>query len=161
MSRECGDCIVCCVYPKIDAPRLQKKAMEHCPHIRLPGLVSDGLENGASKHNEVYYNCDGLENNCMLRTAGGDVPECCTGYRCCWLDGFGYQKDRPDLSLMLFDRTRAIGNAIEAKPLKDGQEQTKEGRELIKEMSRQTQKPVIVCSFYERRIRRIVGRPVL
>lgn len=157
--RTCGDCIVCCVYPSIESPELDKPAMHHCPHLRLPESTTNGLENGATSHNEVFYSCDGLENNCQIRNVGS-VPECCLGYRCCWLDGFGAEYDRPDKSLLLFDRGKRIDNAIECKPLKDGQEDTLQGREQIARMSRSTQKTVIVLSFYERRIRRIAGKPV-
>jgi hypothetical protein len=32
--RTCGDCIVCCVYLKIDVPELRKEGMRHCPHVK-------------------------------------------------------------------------------------------------------------------------------
>lgn len=159
-ARTCGDCIVCCVYPSIEAPGLSKRAMAHCPHLRLPAPALIGIEDGATRHNRVFYNCDGKENNCRLRMAHKPVPDCCTGYRCVWLDGCGGPNDRPDKSLLLFDRNRRIGNAIEAKPLADGQEETVEGTLLIDRMSQESGMTVIVCSFYERKIRRIAGRPV-
>jgi hypothetical protein len=148
-GRTCGNCVVCCVYPGIESPELVKPAMQHCPYLRLPESI---------EKNAIYYTGKNCENNCTV--IGTDKrPKCCN-YTCCWLQGFGDEEDRPDLSLILFDRTHKISNAIEAKPLVDNQEQTEEGRILIDKMSRLTGKLAIVACFGEGRIRRVVGRPV-
>lgn len=62
--------------------------------------------------------------------------------------------------MMIFDREGQIENALEAKPLDDGIQDTQAARSLIDRMSRSTGMPVIVLSFYERRILRITGSGV-
>jgi len=150
-NRSCGDCIACCVYLRIESPELNKKPMEHCPYLTLEDPVQDGVAQytGASK-----------EGNCSIYCEKSKRPECCGGYLCAWRAGHGADEDRPDRSLMLFERSKMIGNALEAKPIKDGQEDTTAGRETIDRMSVSTGFPVIVLNFYERRILRIAGRPV-
>jgi len=146
-KRTCGDCVVCCVYPRIKAPQLKKPPMQNCPYLKVSKTID-----------RIYFTGKDHEDNCMVKDTDYR-PECCE-YVCCWREGFGDEEDRPDKSLMLFDRTHKIENAIEAKPLKANHEQTEESRRLIIKMGRLTQKLVIVTSFCERRIRRIVGKPV-
>ncbi len=147
-DRDCGDCIVCCVYQGIK--ELDKGAMVHCPHVRLPG---------PTKKNQVYYTGVSTNGNCKIDNSDSR-PECCSGYKCLWLMGFGNEDDRPDKVLMLFDYTHRIENAAEGKPLKDGQEETEVGRQVIDRMSVTSGKPVVVTTFYERRIKRVAGRAI-
>jgi hypothetical protein len=149
-ERTCGDCVACCVYLNITDPKLNKRAMSHCPHLLLPGEESEG---------SVYYTGENTCGNCSVY--GTDKkPECCTDYYCAWRLGHGDEEDRPDKSLMLFDRLKGVENALEAKPLKDGQEGTEEGKAIIDRMSSSAGTPVIVLDFYERRVVRIAGRSV-
>lgn len=145
--RECGECIVCCVYPRIDDPELEKPGMRHCPNLTLPG---------PEKENEVFYTGASCE-NCRIYE---NQPKMCADYHCAWRIGFGGRNDRPDKVLMLFDNAKEIGNCLQAKPLKDDQENTEEGKAVIARMSRSAERPVIVLNFYERRIQRIEGRGV-
>ena len=84
----------------------------------------------------------------------------CSRYNCAWKHGFGDEKDRPDKSLMLFDCAHGIVNSVEAKPLKDDQQNTPEGKAVIDRFSKSMDRPVIVLDFYERRIQRIAGSSV-
>ena len=145
--RQCGDCIVCCVYPRIDDPELRKPGMAHCPHLTLPG---------SEEPNKAYY----TGRSCKNCTIYEDRPRLCEAYECAWVLGAGDDGDRPDKILMLFDRSRDIGNALEAKPLRDNQESTPEGKAAIKRMSHSMNLPVIVLNFYERRVWRVEGRGV-
>jgi len=146
--RTCGDCIVCCVYPGIK--ELDKGAMVHCPHVKLPGPI---------KENQAYYTGACVGSNCAVHDSDAK-PECCSGYKCLWLMGFGDEGDRPDKALMLFDYTHRIENAAEGKPLKQAQEDVQAGRDVADRMSRSLGKPIVVTTFYERRIKRVVGREI-
>ena len=122
--------------------------MAHCAHVRLPG---------PERENEAYYTGKGAH-NCTIYDSSAK-PDCCTGYKCSWLLGYGGDEDRPDKALMLFDDTKGIGNSLLGKPLKDGQELTREGRAVAQRMSESAGVPVIVMSFYERRPQYVVGGP--
>jgi Fe-S-cluster containining protein len=145
--RTCGDCIVCCVYQRINDPELKKDAMVHCPNLNLQEPITEGIlqYTGASCENCKIYDTQ---------------PKMCGEYQCAWRYGYGSEEDRPDRSLMLFDCSHGIGNSVEAKPLKDGQERTTEGHAVIDSMSKAMNRPAIVLNFYERRIQRIVGRAI-
>jgi hypothetical protein len=145
--RECGECIVCCVYPHIIDNDLKKEGMSHCPHLTLPG---------EEKQNEVYYTGASFK-NCKIFS---NQPKVCAKYWCSWRLGYGGEDDRPDKILMLFDNSRGIENTQEAKPLSNNQEETPEAMEAINRISHDLKCPVIVLNFYERRIKRIVGRGV-
>jgi len=140
--RECGECFVCCVYPRISS--IEKPAMTHCKHLKLPAEeIKD----------QVFYSGNGC-NNCTIYD---NQPTQCKDYQCAWLQGYGRLEDRPDKSLMLFDNSKGIENALEAKPLKPNQENTRRGIAAINAMSSSTNVPVIVLNFYERKIQRLVG----
>lgn len=144
-SRSCGDCIVCCVYPRIEDPELTKVGMKHCPNLTLPGL---------EESNRLYYTGESCE-NCKIYDRR---PKMCEAYQCAWRRGLGADGDRPDKVLMLFDNSGLIENALQAKPLREWQEDTPEGREVIERMSKTSGKPVLVVSFYERKLKRVVGK---
>ena len=139
-TRSCGECVACCVYLRI--PELDKGGMERCRHLTVVVGTSYAGPGGCA----IYDSKD------------PERPACCKEYRCAWLDGHGDEQDRPDRSLMLFDRTKRVENGLEAKPLAKGQEESAEGRAVIDRMSRSTSMPVIVLNFHERRVRRIAGR---
>lgn len=123
--------------------------MMHCSNLTLPGPVENNL---------AYYSGLSNDGNCESYCSRPDV---CRKYTCAWKLGYGNEEDRPDRCLILFDDSHGIDNAFEAKPLKDGQELTKEGEEVINRMSKSIGKPIIVLNFYERRIRSIVGLPIV
>ncbi len=145
--RDCGECFVCCVYPRINDPELTKPGMAHCPNLVLPGEVQE---------NSVFYSGEGCE-NCRIYD---NQPKTCSEYKCAWKLGFGDEGDRPDKSLMLFDNSSLIENTIQAKPLKNEQENSWQGKAAIDRISESMGLPVIVVNFYERKIQRIVGRGV-
>lgn len=152
MTRSCGECVACCTYLTIEAPELSKPGMHHCKHQSLPGPEETNL---------LYYTGgNGCENCGVYGTL--ERPAVCAGYKCGWLVGLGNDEDRPDRSLILIDvdSERHIGNALEAKPLADGQQDTDAGRATIRRMSRDANKPAIVLNFRERCIVRIEGRGV-
>lgn len=147
VERDCGECIVCCVYHIIDDPNLKKPAMTHCPNLTL----SDPIEK-----NVLQYSGSDC-GNCKIYN---ERPKMCKEYKCAWKRGFGNEEDRPDKVLMIFDCAHRISNSIEAKPMRDKQEITPEGIAVIDRMSKSMDRPVIVLNFYERRIQRIVGRGI-
>lgn len=157
-NRDCGNCIICCVYFQIKDDKLEKNAMEHCRHLTLPGPTPDALENGAHENNEVFYTGISHEGNCKIH--GLNMPKACSRYRCLWLRGHGDDDDRPDRSMMLFDRAHEVENAIEARPCKPDQEKTEEGKKLCEKMVREIGEPAIVTDFYYRKPTRIIGRPI-
>ena len=142
MTRECGDCVACCVYLQIDDPELHKKGMRHCPYVETdqPEVVGKSVCY-TGKGCRIYYN----------------RPRTCAGYRCEWLKGHGNEEDRPDRCGILVDRSRAIENGVECKPLWDGAYDEDAGRAAIHRISKSTGNPALVISFYERQLIRVVG----
>ena len=152
-KRECGSCIACCVYPRIKSPILNKEPMSHCVNLTLPGDPAKDT---------VFYTGASNCGNCKIYPKDGEIdkrPKCCDEYRCLWVDGHGAEEDRPDRSLMLFDRSRGVENAIEAKPLIGNREKTEDGKATIKRMAISTKKTVLVFNFYENHIVRVEGKP--
>ena len=101
--------------------------------------------------------------NCKIYPTKGEKdtrPKCCDEYKCLWVRGYGGEEDRPDKALMVFDESRGIENAIEAKPLSGGREKTQEAKDVIDRMSITTGKIVLVYNLYENHIVRVVGLPV-
>jgi hypothetical protein len=156
--RTCGDCIVCCVYFPIDDEKLTKKAMCHCPHLILKGPIPKGRENGDREDNQVLYTGASCDGGCGIHDQ--DRASICSEYRCLWLEGYGDEEDRPDRSLMIFDRGPGTKNSIVARPASNGREEEPAGRALIEKMSRLLDVPVIVIGFYHRVPQEIVGRAV-
>jgi hypothetical protein len=106
----------------------------------------------------AYYSGASCDGNCKVH--GQDMPKACSGYKCLWLRGYGGDEDRPDRSMMLFDRAHEVENAIEARPCKPDQEKTKEGQTLCERMVREVGEPAIMTDFYYRKPIRVVGRPI-
>lgn len=128
--------------------------MTHCVNLTLPGEL---------KKDSVFYTGASDCGNCKIYPTKGEAdkrPECCDKYKCLWVLGHGDEEDRPDKSLMLFDRSRDVENAIEAKPLASGREETQEAKDVIDRMAISTNKTVLVFNLYERRIVSVVGLPV-
>ena len=153
-KRTCGDCIVCCVYPRIKSPTLNKQPMAHCEYLTLPGLPIK---------NTLFFTGPSNCGNCKIYPSNGEKdqrPQCCDEYKCLWVLGYGAEEDRPDKSLMLFDRSRDVENAIEAKPLVSNQEESQSGKDTIKRMTLSTKTPVIVFNLYENNIVRVIGLPI-
>ena len=142
--RTCGDCIVCCVYLRIDDPDLTKEGMRHCPHVK-----ADEPEDPGKK---VCYTGQGC-------TIYGKHPRVCQGYFCEWVQGHGEEEDRPDRCGMLIDRVKKIENAVECKPIWDGAADQPAGRIAIERIAKSKGMVALVTSFYERRLVRVVGRP--
>jgi Fe-S-cluster containining protein len=141
--RSCGDCIACCVYLKI--PALDKPGLAHCQHLNLAEPEEEGKL-------QLSAGCD----NCSIYE---DRPEVCKSYSCMWLAGYGDESDRPDKSFMLIDTIHRIENAVECKPLFEGAEDTAAGRQAVRRISRSSNKVALVTSFYETKLKRVVGRP--
>jgi hypothetical protein len=141
--RTCGDCVVCCVYLRIDVPELKKEGMRHCPHV-----LTDEKEDPGKR---VCYTGSG----CSIYNKR---PQVCREYSCEWVKGHGTEADRPDRCGVLIDRAKRIENAIECKPIWDGAADDPCGMGAIVRISRSTGRPALVTSFYERRLVRVVGR---
>lgn len=144
-TRSCDECIACCSYLEIEG--LNKPAFSHCTHCLLAELEQDGVlqYNGSTDKNCKAYDTD-------------KRLDICYSYKCMWLYGYGNEEDRPDKCMILFDNVNHITGALEAKALDDGVEDTPEGREVIERMSKSTGLPALVIGFYDRQIKRIVGR---
>jgi hypothetical protein len=142
--RTCGDCIVCCVYLKIDVPELTKPGMRHCPHVEAdePEVVGE----------RVCYTGTG----CKMH---GAHPEVCKGYTCAWLRGHGTEEDRPDRCGVLMDNLKGVENAVECKPIWDGAADQPAGVDAIRRISASMGVPALVTSFYERHLVRVEGGP--
>lgn len=133
--RQCGECTVCCTYLRISV--LGKPGLQPCSHLCSPAV--DGY---------TGQGCGIYETR----------PEVCSGYRCKWLDGHGEETDRPDRSGMLIDNVLRIKNAIQAKPIRKGAQDTIEGTAATERISRDTGTPALVCGFPETHMIRVVGR---
>jgi hypothetical protein len=142
--RTCGDCIVCCVYLKIDVPELRKEGMRHCPHVKAdePEVIGE----------RVCYTGTG----CKVH---GDHPPVCKGYNCAWLRGHGTEEDRPDRCGVLMDNLKGVKNAVECKPIWDGAANDAAGVFAIQRISASMGVPALVTSFYERHLVRVEGGP--
>jgi hypothetical protein len=123
---------------------LDKKPMEHCQY----------LDQGDSRY--IGKSACG---NCTVYDKRKELG-CPTKYNCAWRAGYGDKNDRPDKSLILFDRSHLIENALEAKALKTNQENTPEGIRAIKNMSRSYGAPVLVLDYETGDIKRVVGRGI-
>lgn len=141
--RECGDCVVCCVYLNIETSQLKKEAMTHCPHLETDEPEVRGKR--------VCYTGKGCQ---IYRVR----PKVCAGYKCEWLQGHGDDSDRPDRCGVLVDRSKGVENAIECKPIWEGAAEAPSGREAIKRISKSKGMPALVTSFYEKHLVRVVGR---
>lgn len=146
-ERNCGECIVCCVYLKINCPELKKAPLTHCPHLKLSEQI---------KENVVQYSTD-IPCPCSIYD---NKPEVCSGYHCLWRLGYGNDCDRPDRSGVLCDTSHNIENGIECKPLGPNFENKPKVIETIRRMCRSTGCIGMVTNFYERKFIRMVVRPI-
>ena len=139
-SRTCGECIVCCVYPRIT--ELNKPRLTHCKNLNLLEPI---------QKDQVQYSSS--INNCKVY---GNRPLTCSGYSCFWLLGYGDEDDRPDKSGILVDKINSIENAIECRQVWPDSANTFEGKETIKRMAKLSGEAAIVIDFYEEKIIRVV-----
>lgn len=101
--RDCGECSACCRLPEIS--EINKPANTPCKH-----LCSKGYE-------------------CKIYRGR---PKMCADYKCCWLSGFGKNKDRPDKSGVLVEsKETQFGLLMVAKSFKKGAIKTDAGQETI------------------------------
>ena len=142
--RKCGDCIVCCVYLRINDPELNKPGMSHCPHVWAAEPEVPGKR--------VCYNGEG----CKIYDKR---PVVCAGYTCAWLQGHGEEEDRPDRCGVLMDNLKRVQNAVECKPIWQGAADEPKGQDAIGRISSSKGVPALVTSFYEQVLVRVVGRP--
>lgn len=148
-NRTCGDCIVCCSYLRIESDELNKLGLKHCPFAKLEEPEKEGM---------LQYSGSTDGKNCSA--FGTDKrPGCCGNYNCLWRLGYGSEDDRPDKIWMLFDvGLNKIDNALEAKPLRPGAEDTPEGIAATERMSLETGLPALVLEFPEQILKRVVGK---
>ena len=161
--RTCGECVVCCVYPSINEDGLRKEALAPCPNLwggfklTPPIMTADDKYPGMPLFTSEHYALP-VNENCEIYNTR---PECCSEYRCAWLEGYGSLNQRPDKVGVVFDKISPageIGNAIIAKPLWFGAEDEEKGLEVINQMSREMKVPVLVLQFTEFKLLRVVGR---
>ena len=130
----------------INQPDLEKPGLIQCVHLDvLRSDTADGFT-GA---------CAG--GNC---TRNADKPKVCGEYQCHWLEGHGEDADRPDLCGVLIDNVLRISGAAQAKPIRRGAADTPAGIAAIERMSRDLAQPVLVATYPEARMARVVGRGV-
>lgn len=144
-KRTCGDCIVCCVYPRIK--ELNKKGLTHCSNLNLIDPI---------QRNTLQYSSHDC-GNCKIYN---DRPEPCKQYSCLWLQGFGLEEDRPDRSFILADTTHSIDNAIECKPLSEEAVTSEKSLDTVIRLSRETGRVALLTTFYETKIARVIGKPI-
>lgn len=144
-KRTCGDCIVCCVYPRIS--ELNKRGMSHCVNLDLVDPIQENI---------LQYSAHDCKNCKIYKTR----PEACQKYSCLWLQGFGLEEDRPDRSLILADTTHRIDNAIECKPLSEEAVTNQKALDTVIRLSRETGKVALLTTFYETKIARVIGKPI-
>jgi len=144
-GRTCGDCIACCSYMIIK--EINKLGLTPCQHAELISNLTAKLAfTGKSK-------CG----NCKIYEFR---PKSCKGYECAWLWGYGKEEDRPDRCGMIIDTTLNIPNLVEAKALREGAEDTKEGRLAVERISRDINRPVAVSPYGYLKTIRVIGRGI-
>jgi Fe-S-cluster containining protein len=129
MDRECGECIACCVWPKI--AELNKPLFEPCKHLKK--------EANCTKNCSIYK----------------DRPSACRTYKCEWLKGYGKEEDRPDKSLLMFDNSEGILGCVAVKQL--GPNAANINRHIIERFSRELNKPVIIVHESGQKIQEVIG----
>ena len=105
----------------------------------------------------LNYQLNTIENCGIHQTC----PEACSGYTCGWLHGWGSEGDRPDKTGILIDDLagpQIVKGGLVAKPLWLGAESQPNGIATIEQLSRDSNRPVIVLEFTERQILRVVGK---
>lgn len=149
MSRECENCIACCVYLNIDSEEFKKPQLRHCPHLNLTNPV---------EKNVLQYSTD---EPCPCSLFGTDERyPICHDYKCAWLKGYGADQDRPDRSGILADHARGVKNAIECKPLWEDAADTEDGIATCLRLSRSSDCVALVMEFGEHRLLQVLGRPL-
>ena len=137
--RECGECTVCCVYPRI--AELGKDGMRHCVHV-----IADEEEIPGERVCFTGKGCNAYD----------DRPKVCRDYKCAWIRGCGGDDDRPDKCGVLIDRGKGIGNAVEVKPLWPNAANEEAGAGAIKRIVEDTGMAALVLTFFEGRLTRVV-----
>jgi Fe-S-cluster containining protein len=130
--RTCGPCTACCDYFPIKA--IGKVALKTCEYLSDP-----------------KKDC----NNCTIH---GDHPTVCKEYACMWVAGYGEEEDRPDQCGMIIDSMTPVKNALRGVPIRAGAQDEEAGIKAVNNISKQSNKPVMVCKFPETKMLRIVGR---
>ncbi len=168
-ERTCGTCVACCVYLSIHENGFNKSALKPCPKLvdwedLVPPVHDGGGDDGRAFQGMPLFESKHFRgpdhNNCTIVDSR---PSVCKGYKCAWLLGYGQDKDRPDRSGVIVDdvsQQGPIGNALIAKPLWFGADEEQAGGTAIKNISRDSNKPLLVLQFSEFKLLRIVGRGV-
>ena len=151
MSRECGECMACCIYYRVETPNWTKPAFVPCNKlVDIPDMQEEptpGRYTSSSCQNCTIYD-------------DPDKPSICDEFKCYWLLGHGDEEDRPDKSGIIVDRSKQIENAHEAKAIWRDAENTPEGKATLERMSKSLGTPVLAIAFGELKITRVVGRSV-
>lgn len=142
-GRVCGDCIACCTYTIVK--EIKKPGLTHCPHAE----ISDNLKNN------LTFTGKSECGNCKIYETR---PKPCKEYECAWLWGYGKDEDRPDRCGMIIDTILNIPNLLEAKALRLGAEDTKEGILAVERISRDINRPAAVSPYGMLKTIRVIGR---
>jgi hypothetical protein len=137
--------VACCVYLRISA--IDKPSCTHCNKLRLSSPIEPDV---------LQYSSFEPERCSIYETR----PEACRAYSCAWLHGLGAEQDRPDKCGILIDTIHQIENALECKPLGPGLQDTEDAVGAVLRMCRDADAVGLVFDFCERRIMRLVGRPL-
>lgn len=165
IERTCGECVVCCVYPSVDQDGVKKEPLYPCSKLMNyeslipPVVVEKGNKKDMPLFESKHYNLPGNK-NCIIYD---EKPECCSNYRCAWLNGYGDVNDRPDKCGILFDTISTSGtieNTIIAKPLWFSSDEEEKGIRAIENISRTMGIPVLVVQFSEFKLLRVVGKGI-
>lgn len=117
MSRECGECHVCCTVGGV--PAIQK----------LPGQPCG-------------FECDG----CSL-FGRPERPVACNEFRCAWLEGIGEEHDRPDVSGIMVSIADLNGGTFAFALETRRRALWGSGRHMIKAMASKIPLPIVVSRF--------------
>ncbi len=124
MSRKCGTCNACCVWPAV--LEINKPAHTKCKFLHQKGFTCT-----------IYK----------------DRPKPCSDYMCSWLQGIGSSSlDQPLVSGVLMDvRATQFGMVLVAKATSAGTLNTDKARDTLKRAA-ESEGSVLVVADYDRRL---------
>ena len=156
-KRTCGECVACCVYPSIETDGLRKRDLTPCPNLKNYTKEIENDSDGLPIFSSESYQLP-CTKNCTIHET---KPECCKGYECAWLQGYGHEKDRPDKSGVMVDLNVATGhikNAFVAKQLWKHSAYEEKGRKALTNISKSSKKPILLLEYPGNKLIEVIGK---
>lgn len=115
VKRECGSCVACCIETEFDTPEFSKEYMKPCQHL---------CDTGCGIYNKRF--------------------PVCKQYECLWLQGYGTERERPNVTGIISNITNVNGGIwVSVRELgKDALTTT--GKDFVIDLVIKHQVPVIV-----------------